>query len=156
MEDTSDLLKQGMQVLFAVYNRSAGMSMADYSARAIFNLPVGLGTALKVIVDDDDVWEAYIEVLFFLISNVARLKGLTISFRTEHAIVWPLITYLGGSLLSIGSDYHVVISISGLPIDVTSGSDFDMGFALTVGHGFILGSSSLAYPSVNDDSNFNS
>ncbi|KAK7833046.1 hypothetical protein CFP56_026032 [Quercus suber] len=68
----------------------------------------------------------------------------------------PLITYLGGSLLPIGSDYHVVISISGLPIDVTSGFDFDMGFPLTVEHGFILGSSSLAYPSVNDDSNFNS
>ena len=44
----------------------------------------------------------------------------------------------------------------GLPIDVTSESDFDMGFALTVGHGFIMGSSSLAYPSRNDDSNFNS
>ena len=41
-----------------------------------------------MIVDDDDVWEAYIKVLFFLISNVARLKGLTISFRIEHAIVW--------------------------------------------------------------------
>ena len=49
-----------------------------------------------------------------------------------------------------------LLSDSGLPIDVTSGSDFDMGFALTVGHGFILGSSSLAYPSVNYDSNFNS
>ena len=47
-------------------------------------------------------------------------------------------------------------SDSGLPIDVTRGSDFGMGFALTIGHGFILGSSSLAYPSVNDDSNFNS
>ena len=44
----------------------------------------------------------------------------------------------------------------GLPIDVTRGSDFDMGFALTVGHGFILGSSSLAYPLLKDDSNFNS
>ena len=41
-----------------------------------------------VIVDDDDVWEAYIKVLFFLISNIARSKGFTISFRTEHAIVW--------------------------------------------------------------------
>ena len=41
-----------------------------------------------VIVVDDDVWEAYNKVLFFLISNVARLKGFTISFRTEHAIVW--------------------------------------------------------------------
>ena len=41
-----------------------------------------------VIVDDDDVWEAYIKVLFFLISNVARLKGFTISFHTKHAIVW--------------------------------------------------------------------
>ena len=45
---------------------------------------------------------------------------------------------------------------SRLPIDVTSGSNFDMRFALTVGRGFILGSSSLAYPSVNNDSNFNS
>ena len=45
---------------------------------------------------------------------------------------------------------------SGLPIDVTSGSDFDMEFALTVEHGFTLGSFSLAYPLVKDDSNFNS
>ena len=41
-----------------------------------------------MIVDDDDVWEAYIKVLFFLISNIARSKGFTISFRTEYAIVW--------------------------------------------------------------------
>ena len=41
-----------------------------------------------MIVDDDNVWEAYIKVLFFLFSKVARLKGFTISFRTEHAIVW--------------------------------------------------------------------
>ena len=44
----------------------------------------------------------------------------------------------------------------GLPIDVTSGSDFDMRFALKVEHGFILDSSSLAYSLMNDDSNFNS
>ena len=47
-----------------------------------------LGIKQTVIVDDDDVWEAYIKVLFFLFSKVARLKGFTISFRTEHAIVW--------------------------------------------------------------------
>ena len=28
-----------------------------------------------MIVDDDNVWEAYIKVLFFLFSKVARLKG---------------------------------------------------------------------------------
>ena len=47
-------------------------------------------------------------------------------------------------------------SDSGLPIDVTNGSDFDLGLDLTFGNGFILGSFSLAYPLVNDDSNFNS
>ena len=47
-------------------------------------------------------------------------------------------------------------SDSGLPLDVTSGSDFGLGFDLTVGHGFNLGSSSLAYPLLNDDSDFNS
>ena len=41
-----------------------------------------------VIVVDEDVWEAYNKVLFFLINNVARLKGFTISFHTKHAIVW--------------------------------------------------------------------
>ena len=40
-------------------------------------------------------------------------------------------------------------------MDVANGSDFDLGFDLTVGHGFNLGSSSLGYPSVNDDLDFN-
>ena len=46
-------------------------------------------------------------------------------------------------------------SDSGLPMDVANGSDFGLGFDLTVGHGFNLGSSSLVYPSVNDDFDFN-
>ena len=46
-------------------------------------------------------------------------------------------------------------SDSGLPMNVTNGSDFGLGFDLTFGHGFNLGSSSLVYPSVNDDFDFN-
>ena len=46
-------------------------------------------------------------------------------------------------------------SDSGLPINVTKGSDFGLGFDLTVGHGFNLGSSSLVYPSINNDFDFN-
>ncbi|KAK7837482.1 disease resistance protein adr2 [Quercus suber] len=43
----------------------------------------------------------------------------------------------------------------GLPMDAANESDFGLGFDLTVGHGFNLGSSSLVYPSVNDDFDFN-
>ena len=46
-------------------------------------------------------------------------------------------------------------SDSGVPMDVTNGSDFGLELDLTVGHGFNLGSSSLVYPSVNDDFDFN-
>ena len=72
---------------------------------------------------------------------------LPIPMNADHLMAW------------IVPDDIVLLSLpfdSRLPIDVTSGFDFDMGFALTVEHGFILGSSSLAYPSVNNDSNFNS
>ena len=46
-------------------------------------------------------------------------------------------------------------SDSRLPMDVTNGSGFGLGFDLTVGHGFNFGSSSLVYPSVIDDFDFN-
>ena len=43
----------------------------------------------------------------------------------------------------------------GVPMDVTNGSDFGLDLDLTVGYGFNLGSSSLVYPSVKDDLDFN-
>ena len=48
-----------------------------------------------------------------------------------------------------------LLSDSGVPIDVTNGSDFGLELDLTIGHGFNLGSSSLVYPFVNGDFDFN-
>ena len=45
---------------------------------------------------------------------------------------------------------------SGLPMDVANGSDSGFGFDLTLGAGIDLGSQSMADPSRNDDSDFNS
>ncbi|KAK7837481.1 hypothetical protein CFP56_021186 [Quercus suber] len=46
-------------------------------------------------------------------------------------------------------------TVAGLPMDVANRSGFGFEFDLTVAHGFNLGSSSLVYPSVNDDFDFN-
>ena len=72
----------------------------------------------------------------------------------HHQLSIPLNTVRNDSYL-VCIEHLSLPSSSGLPMDVANGSDFGLGFDLTVGYGFNLGSSSLVYPSVNDDFDFN-
>ncbi|KAK7843271.1 hypothetical protein CFP56_012745 [Quercus suber] len=121
MEDTSDLLKQGMQVLFAVHNRKFGGSETWFrSCRALGMVKRITSPLLIMILEDKLNKEMDCSFIDLMLEQLHRgnkighrynaqawtrmnasfrkkikvnsfvtkmLKGFTISFRTEHAIV---------------------------------------------------------------------
>ena len=71
--------------------------MANY--KAIKDLPIQNGFAsdeiCQTVTADDDIWETYIQVTSFLISNVARIENFAVLFPLVVIKEYPTVMLLG-------------------------------------------------------------